>query len=125
MDSATLARNAYAAPTEATRTPREAEYDVLARCTHHLRLAASKGRTGFAALAQAVHDNRTLWTALAADVADPANGLPEALRARVFYLAQFTALHSQKVLAGSADVDPLVFINTAIMRGLRQDGAAA
>ncbi|MFB2532010.1 flagellar biosynthesis regulator FlaF [Paracoccus sp. p3-h83] len=125
MNSLTLARSAYGAPGDATRTPRETEYEVFARVTRHLRSAAAQGAAGFAALARAIHDNRTLWTTLAVDVADPGNTLPAALRARIFYLAQFTAEHSQKVLAGAAEVEPLVFINTAIMRGLRQEASAA
>lgn len=125
MDSLTLARSAYGAPTAATRTPRETEYDVFARCTRLLRSAAAQGQAGFPALVRAIHDNRALWTTLAVDVADPGNALPETLRARIFYLAQFTAQHSQKVLTGAADVEPLVFINTTIMRGLRPEAVSA
>jgi len=125
METHALVRNAYGQQAQATRTPRETEYEAFARITRRLSGAAEGGATGFAALAGALHDNRSLWTTLAIDVADPANALPEALRARIFYLAQFTSQHSDKVLAGEADIDPLVFINTSIMRGLRQDGAAA
>jgi flagellar protein FlaF len=70
------------------------------------------------ALAAAVHDNRRLWTILAADVADPANPLPAALRARLVYLAEFTRVHSGKVLREGASPDPLIEINIAVMRGL-------
>jgi flagellar protein FlaF len=62
---------------------------------------------------------------LAADVAEPDNGLPQELRARIFYLAEFTADHSRKVLRGGETVDALVDINTAMMRGLRQKVDAA
>ena len=76
------------------------------------------------ALARAIHDNRSLWTALAADVAIETNPLPRPLRAQIFYLSEFTAQHSRKVLAGDASVDVLIDINTAVMRGLRGEGAA-
>ena len=56
----------------------------------------------------------------AADVADRANGLPQDLRARIFYLAEFTDQHSSKVLSGKGKADVLVEINAAIMRGLRE-----
>ena len=86
---------------------------------------AAQGRAGFNGLATAIHDNRRLWTLLAGDVADEGNTLPQGLRAQIFYLAEFTLHHSPKVLDGSASADVLVEINTAVMRGLRQQGAVA
>lgn len=52
-------------------------------------------------------------------MAAPGNGLPQDLRARLFYLYQFTEHHSGKVLADQGSVDVLIDINTAVMRGLR------
>jgi len=72
----------------------------------------------FAKLAEAIHDNRRLWTTLAVDVADADNSLPKELRAQIFYLAEFTHQHSSKVLNGQASVAPLIEINMAILRGL-------
>ena len=77
------------------------------------------------ALVRAVTDNQQLWSTLAADVAQPGNSLPAALRARLFYLYQFTAQHSRAVLDGKASVEVLADINTAVMRGLRGEGGAA
>ena len=118
MTALNLARNAYAAAATPTRTSRDSEYDALARVTQRLRSAS-----GFPQLASALHDNRSLWTLLASDVADSGNGLQPELRARIFYLATFTSEHSRKVLAGRADAGVLVEINTAVMRGLRSGGA--
>lgn len=123
MTPSSQARAAYAAPALPTRTARGTEYELFARVTHRLTAAAAEGGAGFAALVRALHDNRRLWTTLAGDVADPANGLPAALRARIFYLAEFTQLHSRKVLAREAGPDVLIDINTAVMRGLRAGGA--
>jgi len=94
-------------------------------CVIETAFAASKGRLGFNALASAIHDNRRLWTLLATDVADAANPLPKHLKAQIIYLAQFTLHHSAKVLEGKATVDAMIDVNTAIMRGLRQQEAAA
>ncbi len=116
-----MARAAYASPTAATRSPRSIEYDAFARVTYQLKAALAAPKANFAALARALHDNRALWTVLAADVAEAANGLPEALRAKLFYLAEFTVDHSRKVLAGEAEAGVLVEINTAVMRGLRRE----
>ncbi|MCV2867048.1 flagellar biosynthesis regulator FlaF [Defluviimonas sp. WL0002] len=117
MNAQILAQGSYADSASSVRTPRIIEYDLLARTTRALKCA-----DGFAALADALHENRRLWTALAADVAEPTNGLPAELRARLFYLFEFTAHHSRRVLAGQADASALVEINTAVMRGLAARG---
>lgn len=114
-----MARAAYASPATPIRTLRDIEYEALARVTRRLKQAASRGDGGFPALAEALHDNRLLWTALAADVAGDGNGLPNELRARLFYLAEFAMAHGRKVLGGVADPQVLIDINTAVMRGLR------
>lgn len=123
MNAHILARTAYAAPTTATRTPRDLEYELLARATRRIRAASESGTADFPALAMALHENRRLWDALASDVADPGNALPQQLRAGIFYLSEFTRTHSRRVLAGEADPRALVDINTAVMRGLRPEGA--
>ncbi|MGH1423085.1 MAG: flagellar biosynthesis regulator FlaF [Pseudooceanicola sp.] len=120
MTASTLAQRAYGQSATPIRTPRGAEYDVFARITHRLVAAGRNQKTAFPALAKAIHDNRKLWTILAVDVADGANKLPQDLRARIFYLAEFTQAHSSKVLRDGASVTPLVEINAAVMRGLRK-----
>jgi flagellar biosynthesis activator protein FlaF len=125
VNATTLAKTAYSAPGQPNRTARGTEYELFARITHKLKIAHSKGQAGFAAMAAALHENRRMWTVLATDVADPGNQLPKELRARLFYLAEFTAQHSSKVLSGKASAEVLIDINTAIMRGLRQEGGAA
>ncbi len=122
MTAHSLAQRAYGQTAAPTRTARGTEYDVMARVTHRLIAAARKGKKGFAELCRAIHDNRQLWTLLAADVADDQNLLPDEIRARIFYLAEFTQTHSRKVLRREATIAPLVEINSAVMRGLRIDG---
>ena len=78
----------------------------------------------FAGLVRALHDNTNMWRTLAADVAEPENALPKALRARLFYLYEFTAQQSPKILNEQASIDVLVDINTAVMRGLRGEGSS-
>lgn len=124
MTALNSARNAYARSAAPVRTERGMEYDIFARVTRRLIAATDKGALGFPDLAGALHDNRCLWVALAADVAEPDNLLPEMLRARIFYLAEFTRLHSQKVLVGDADALALIDINKAIMRGLQSESVA-
>lgn len=124
MTAFSLAQRTYGQTTAPTRTARGAEYDVLVRITRQLISAARKGRGGFSDLCRAIHDNRQMWTILAGDVADRDNALPDDLRARIFYLAEFTHAHSSKVLRREANVAPLVEINSAVMRGLRTEGGS-
>lgn len=112
----------YARPEAPTRSLRSVEYDLLAQVTQRLRSAWTQRATDFPALARAVTDNVQLWSTLASDVALPGNGLPAALRARLFYLYEFTAQHSRSVLENKASVEVLADINMAVMRGLRGDG---
>ena len=115
------ARAGYGAAATPARPPRASEYDLIARVTAQLKAAEAKGVDGFAMLARAVHDNQRLWTMLAIDVASDGNAMPDALRMRIVYLAEFTRQHSRKVLGRKARVTPLVEINTTILRGLRGD----
>ncbi len=121
MNANQLARQAYG--TAPIRTPRQAEYQVLSTVT--ARLGAADAQGDFPRLVGALHDNGRLWTRLAADVANAANGLPQELRARIFYLAEFTRAHTRRVLKGEAEAQALIDINTAIMRGLSGTAPAA
>ncbi len=115
----------YAQREAPTRSLRSVEYDLLAQVTQRLRSAWHNRTVDFPALARAVTDNTQLWSTLAADVALPGNNLPQALRARLFYLYEFTAQHGKAVLDGKASVEVLADINMAVMRGLRGDRGAA
>jgi flagellar biosynthesis activator protein FlaF len=126
MTAHALAQTAYGANARTIKTPRDIEYDVLARITGQLQKAvAETGPTAFPALATAMHENTRLWTAFAIDLADAGNGFPQDLRARLFYLAQFVMQHTPKVLNGTAKADALIDINLAVMRGLRGQRAGA
>lgn len=120
MTPQTLAQRAYAQSTAPTRTPRDTEYEAISRITHRLKAAAARKATDFAGFVQALHENRRLWSVLATGVSDTDNALPNELRARIFYLAEFTEHHSSQVLGNQAGVEPLIEINMAVLRGLRQ-----
>lgn len=124
MNAQHSAKMAYAGATRPIRTKRGTEYEIFARITAKLSAAVGNPQ-GFADLANALHENRKLWTCLAANVAEDANDLPPGLRAQIFYLAEFTHKHSGKVLSGTEDAQVLVDINAAIMRGLRGMEVAA
>ena len=119
------ARNTYARPEAPQKTPRSLEYDLLARITQRLSRAAATRRENYPGLIAALDENLRLWSTLASDVADTGNSLPSKLRAQLFYLYEFTNLHSRAVRADKGSVDVLIDINTAVMRGLRGDGGTA
>lgn len=124
MNAQTLAQRAYGQSSQSTRTPRSTEYDLIARVTYGMRKAAQGGRVAFPDLVKALSDNQRLWTTLATDVAGNGNALPQDLRARIFYLAEFVQQHTAKVLTEDAGIKPLVEINAAILRGLAQGEVA-
>lgn len=118
-----MAHSTYGRPEAPVRSQRSIEYDLFARVTKRLTAAWATRSHDFAGLVRALHDNTTMWRTLASDVAEPENGLPKPLRARLFYLYEFTAQHSPKILEDQASIEVLVDINTAVMRGLRGEGA--
>ena len=134
MDPTSRAVSAYGDASSAAKSPRQVEYQAFAKITNALTRSATRDENPdaraaisgerFVELAEALHENLRLWTIVQGDVSADGNGLPDALRARLFYLGEFTRDHTRKVLKGEADADPLIEINTAIMRGLRQGGGA-
>lgn len=117
MNASTLAKRAYAPTSAPIKSSRSVEYDVIARITHRLKSAIEQDN--FQALLHAMHENRKLWRTLAINVADPQNGLPDDLRGRLYYLAEFTNYHTTKVIEKTANAIPLLEVNTAILRGLK------
>ncbi len=115
-------KTGYARPDSTLRPMRSIEYEALARATRQLAAAWPHRADDFPALILALNENLTLWSTLAADVATPANGLPATLRAQLFYLYEFTEHHSRLVRDGKANVEVLIDVNTAVMRGLRGQG---
>ena len=124
MNSTAFAHSAYASAAAPIRTDRDSEYAVFARVTHALKSLDETDKRAFPKLAQAVHDNQRLWSALSDDLMQDGNKLPDALRAQLIGLAEFVRKHGMLILAGKASVVPLIDINTSIMRGLRGNGEA-
>ena len=120
MVPSSQARSAYAAAP--VRTARDAEYAIFASVTRALRAA---DENDYRALSNAVTDNQRLWGALAKDLMSESNALPLQLRANLISLAEFVRKHTMVVLGGRGSVEPLVDINTMIMKGLRGEVEAA
>ena len=121
MTATSLARSAYAAAAAPVGTPRSSEYSAFERITARLA-QASEADAPLAQRAAALHDNRRLWTTLATDVATEGNGLPQDLRAGLFYLAEFSLEQSRAALRDPAALAALLAVNRAVMRGLNGEG---
>ncbi len=122
MNTAALAHSAYAQVTAIDPSERNVEYRAFSRITRALSSNPDPKTADFPALADAIHKNNQLWSIIATDVASDENALPADLRARLFFLAEFSLQHGRKVLAGTENAAPLIEVNTTIMRGLRTPG---
>ncbi|MFQ6546877.1 flagellar biosynthesis regulator FlaF [Aestuariibius sp. 2305UL40-4] len=125
MNTFQRAQQAYGAAENAVRSDRSLEHAALAKASRDLKAAHDAEPFTFSALAEALHANSRLWTLLAVNVADPENQLSPDIRARIFYLAEFTLHHTRAVLEGTGSIDPLLDVNTTVMRGLRSTQEAA
>ncbi|MFT5629127.1 MAG: flagellar protein FlaF [Gammaproteobacteria bacterium] len=112
------ARQAYAPTQFPLHTPRSVEAELISKVTANLKKAASNAKADYPKFISALYENRRLWTTMAVDVADDNNTLPAPLRAQIFYLAEFTEIHSSKIINHDASADVLVEINTSVLRGL-------
>lgn len=99
------------------RTARDNEYLAFSRITRKLQEAAD--RDDRHAMIEAVYANNQLWILLAADLAHPANALPEATRAGLLSLAIFSIKQGRQVLSDDASADVLIDVNIKVMKGLR------
>ncbi|MEM6386059.1 MAG: flagellar biosynthesis regulator FlaF [Pseudomonadota bacterium] len=119
MNVVERAQDGYRKTAVFTKSPRDTEYEVIAKISHRLRSAAQNKKKDFAGFVAALYENNRLWTTLASDLAAPENGLPKELRARLFWLAEFTNKETSKLLAGEGDIGVLIEINAAVLQGLR------
>jgi flagellar protein FlaF len=124
MDVAAKAANGYRAVRLHTDSPRSIEAQLFAEITAGLVRAQRAGKPGFQALVAALHNNRTLWEALLADLALDSNALPTPLKAQLIQLGHFVRQFTARVLKGEDDVQALIDVNNAVLEGLRGTRAA-
>lgn len=123
MNAISAAERGYGQNRASTQSSRRTEYDIVAQITHRLRETATKARDNYPAYVEALNDNRQLWQTFALDVATQGNPLPDELKARILYLAEFTNVHTKRILREKQSVLPLLEINMAILRGLKSGSA--
>ena len=120
MNVVERAREGYGRNAVPIKSHRAAEYEAIARISHRLRATAMARDTKYAEFVSALHENSKLWSTLATNVADPSNELPQELRARLFWLAEFTEAETRRILKGQGDIAVLIEINAAILHGLKE-----
>lgn len=104
--------------------PRQLEVRAFAQATRELIAAADLPKTEIGRRAEALAQNRKLWTLLAADCAAEGNGLPQALRAQIISLSLFVEKQSRAVIREDDSFDVLIDINRTVMEGLSASPAA-
>ncbi|WP_120009737.1 flagellar biosynthesis regulator FlaF [Teichococcus vastitatis] len=109
---------AYGSVIRGTEDPRDIEYRVLARAAALLD-SALLDSAGPAALPIAIHENRLVWIAFAADLADHNNHFGDELKGRLLSLARWVFAESDRVLRDGRSPQALADVNRAVMAGLR------
>lgn len=119
MNAHTQARNIYAASFVTTKTTRSVEFAVMAKVTRTLQQATQAKEKDFPNFVRALNENRNLWSIFISDLYDPDNKLDQNLKIQIIELGIFVQKHTSKVLSEKASVKPLLDINAAMLRGLR------
>lgn len=118
-----LAVQAYGTAQRRTADEKDIEQILFRQVTDALDAVATSVSPSPSETAAAVHWNQSLWTALTVDIVHPDNGLDEATKQNLLQLAEFVRRHSLKVLASEADIEDLIAVNVAIVKGAAGPGA--
>ena len=111
-----MTSNPYASSIQATETPREREYRLLARANR--LLAETKDKTDVGNLYRAVLFNRQIWNTFLIDLTDERNQLPKELKGPLISIGIWVEKFSDQVCDGNESVDDLIEVNRTIMEGL-------
>lgn len=111
-----MTANPYANSIQATETPREREYRLLARANR--LLSETKEKSDVGNLYRAVLFNRQIWNTFLIDLTDERNRLPKELKGPLISIGIWVEKFSDKVCDGDESVDDLIEVNRTIMEGL-------
>lgn len=122
-----LAQKAYQRALIATAGPRSIEAEAFERLNGELLRAARRHDTDYPAFVKALSRNLSMWTILAADVAQDDNALPAETRARILKLAAFVRQRTHFLLQPGAriEISALIDLNAAMISGLQGKPAGA
>jgi flagellar protein FlaF len=123
--------DAYRRTIKQTAAPRDVEYRLLVQVTAALSSAkeqvagSSVDPKVMKSVMDALNWNNQVWDAFVEDVGTEGNALPRELRAAIVSLGIWVSRETNAVIAGSGDIDALISVNQAIMRGLNPERAGA
>lgn len=120
-----MSHDAYARVSRASAAPRDAEYQAFSEATRRLMAADEGDPLDLRPLIEAVHLNRSLWGALAADCSRADNKLPAQTRAQIIGLARWVGAYSSDAMRRRGSLQPLIDVNRIIMDGLSGRAAQA
>ena len=107
-----------------TTNARDMEYRLLAQVTGALQDSEKPGASLQDRL-NAVLRNEKVWSVFLAELNDPANALPQALKGNLASLALWVIKETQLVISdANAPLEDLILINRQIMAGLKPEPAA-
>lgn len=105
----------------ATQNGRDLEYRLLAQVTGGL-MKAREGRASIQEKYNWILQNEKVWSVFLADVNDPDNALPRALKGGIASLALWVMKETKLVMSDDgAPLDDLIEINRQIMAGLKPE----
>jgi flagellar biosynthesis activator protein FlaF len=116
--------DAYNRTIKNTSSPRDVEYRLLGQVTAALmkaKVRRDQARNTPAAMAEvmdALNWNNQVWDTFVEDVGTEGNMLPRELRAAIVSLGIWVSRETGLVTSGDGDIDALISVNRAIMRGL-------
>lgn len=116
--------DAYNRTIKNTSSPRDVEYRLLGQVTAALmkaKVRKDQARNTPAAMAEvmdALNWNNQVWDTFVEDVGTEGNMLPRELRAAIVSLGIWVSRETGLVTSGDGDIDALISVNRAIMRGL-------
>ena len=121
--------DAYNRAIKNTATPRDVEYRLLGQVTSALMKAQAqihdaRGKpTAMAEVMDALNWNNQVWDTFVEDVGTEGNQLPRELRAAIVSLGIWVSRETGLVSSGEGDIEALISVNKAIMRGLNPSRA--
>lgn len=100
------------------RSARAAEYAAFAKVNRELRFGTAQGKANDRRVA--LVNNIQLWTVIAEDLSGKANALPDVLKADLLSLSIFAIKYSYGEIGTPRDLTPLIDVNAAMMKALRE-----
>jgi flagellar protein FlaF len=120
-----MSYQAYQRTSARAEDPRSTEYRLLGQVTRALMEVQEIEPREIRKRAEALDWNRRVWSAFAADCANPDNGLPDALRASIISLSIFISKETSTAMRGGGDIETLIDLNRTVMQGLEPGAQAA